>query len=1172
MNILHASTDPALLDRLRQMLGSSQRADIAVGYFFMSGFGPIAQELGALEKIRLLVGRTDRQVLDHVAAGLQQAQALRSKIDQDSMIRRRDRDQLAAESVAQIGGGVGALPQTDESEISVSALRDLVSNNTLEIRTYPRGPLHAKAYLCWYDPSHAEPGSAVVGSSNFTLAGFTGNTELNVRVTGDAEMSELRRWFDELWSDSVDITDDVLVELDQSWVLAKTPPYHVYLKALHELYGEEIGSGEPPPLPLRDPALANFQLDAVSQALRMIDAHGGCYVSDVVGLGKTFVGAEILRQLQFSYPHDGQPLIICPAGLVPMWRKTNEQFGLGAEVVSHSMISPPHEQEFDEEEGRYVDIPLEGQRGIVLQEEFPNRGPVLVDEAHNFRNLNARSAGLRSYLEAGDHKTVLMSATPQNLGPRDIYRQINLFLDEVDHGLNIEPLGLEDYFRAIEQWHNYRADFENWQQAFRTWQRTGSVGPAPVPPKEPTTPRARIETVLTPVVVRRRRRDIRELYGDTAEINGEPVHFPDPVLENLNYRLDQVYKKAGPFDDLKARLEDHRAARYRVTDYLLPKAIDSEKYQDLWRARDRIARLMGALLFKRLESSVEAFRATLRSLITSNRNFKEALEEGFVPIGQTATRLLAGEAFDADELMEILEQEQGRRRGRGPNVGQLVHTTDDFDVDRWVYDLDADHAILDGLLALVSSINPEDDDKLQALKRFLSRADVKSGKVLIFSEAETTVEYLSEQLNPGGRDPEIARLSGANRNQTQDIIKRFAPNSNLGPRERMPGSSIRVLIATDVISEGQNLQDCARVLNYDLHWNPIRLVQRFGRVDRIGSTHDVINLHNMWPDLALDENLNLTERLLNRIQMFHDFIGLDSRLLSDSERLNTDAMYRIYEERTLPDSDDGLDEVAAHQRGIALLQRIQESDPDLWDTITSLPDGIRAALTVGDRDPNTTDEAGLFTQTVLEIEGAQMPMMSPEDQVGVASPFDSPIIGESVVLLKTGDVASAYAVGDDLNSRSISAAQFIQTVQCEPDTPGSPLPENTNDRVMAAFDQFTIESRAALGRSRRPSSDTRVRRYISRQLNIAREQYRNDSDELRRIELLRRIFPDHVTPRVIAALREAMELRVEGAALIRRLEALRARYRLSPPDEDGDSAGSEEAKVIRIVCSDGLVD
>ena len=366
-------------------------------------------------------------------------------------------------------------------------------------------------------------------------------------------------------------------------------------------------------------------------------------------------------------------------------------------------------------------------------------------------------------------------------------------------------------------------------------------------PQPPSVPKAEIEEVLSSVFIRRRRKDIAELYGDTAAIDGKAVRFPEPVLENVSYRLDRVYARAGSLEEIEALLAQHAGARYRVTKYIKDEARDKTEYRDLFRAGDRIARLMGVLLLKRLESSIEAFRSTLNSLMHSNRNFREALEAGFVPIGSTATRLLQGQSFDADDLLDVLSQEERRRQWQGDRNSKLVHATDDFNTADWIEDLDADHALLQGVMERVADIGPEEDDKLQTLREFLDLPEVSSGKVLIFSEAETTIEYLYRELNPSGRNPEIARLTGNTRTDAENIVKRFAPTWNLGTSERMPGPKIRVLLATDIVSEGQNLQDCARVLNYDLHWNPVRLIQRFGRVDRIGTEYDTINLHNMWP-------------------------------------------------------------------------------------------------------------------------------------------------------------------------------------------------------------------------------------------------------------------------------------------------------------------------------------
>ena len=241
MTVYHAKTDPDLLTRLRQMLGSSARADIAVGYFFMSGFAEVVDDLSRLNKSRILVGRADQPTLEAVAAGLRQADALRAQLDAEQTISRRQRQEAAAGTVSEIAQGVAAMSQTDANQNAVERLRQLVASGLLEVRAYPRGFLHAKAYLCWYD-DHAEPGAAMVGSSNLSLAGFTGNTELNVRVTGDDEMATLKAWFEDLWADSADISTQMEQSLAVSWAVKQYTPYAVYLKALYELYGQDLGS------------------------------------------------------------------------------------------------------------------------------------------------------------------------------------------------------------------------------------------------------------------------------------------------------------------------------------------------------------------------------------------------------------------------------------------------------------------------------------------------------------------------------------------------------------------------------------------------------------------------------------------------------------------------------------------------------------------------------------------------------------------------------------------------------------------------------------------------------------------------------------------------------------------------------------------------------------------
>ncbi len=1155
MNILHRDTEPSFRARLSEMLRSAARADIAVGYFFINGFEQIADDLSQLQRARILVGRTDRQVFEEVAAGLQQQRALKAQMETQSIIQRRDRPRVARQPVDHIARGVSQLPQRDADQAAVQTLRDLIASGAVELRAYLRSPLHAKAYLCWYD-GHAEPGSAVVGSSNLTLAGFEANTELNVRVTGDDEMAALSAWFDALWADAEDIGDQLLQELDRSWAIARTPPWHVYLKALRELY--DSANDDADLVPLRDATpLANFQLDAVRQGLSMIETHGGCYIGDVVGLGKSYIGAELLRQLAFSYPSDGKPLILCPAGLIPMWQRIDQQFQLGAAILSHHMIAEAGNPDFDEELGRYIDAEPP-QRGIVLQDRYPNNGPVLIDEAHNFRNENQRSRGLRQYLSQGDHKVVLMSATPQNLGPMDIYRQLLLFLDDLDHGLPIEPLSLKDYFHNAAKWLEYRLDNENSRAEQETGERDRLTPSPPLPPKQPAVPHARIEEVLGKVFIRRRRRDIRELYGDSAEINGQPIRFPKPSLDNVDYRLDRVYERAGSFEQISRALRRHQASRYRHSAYLTDAARTQERYQDLLRSRDRLSVLIKAQLVKRLESSVAAFRSTLHSLMRSNRHFREALEQGYVPVGKLATRMLSGQSFDAEEALEILSQEDDVDEANGRKHTR-AHPTRDFHAEQWIADLDADHQLLSDLYQRAQAIEPEDDDKLRALREFLDRPDVAAGKLLIFSEAETTIDYLYEQLNPDGRNRQIARLTGRNRKEAQDIVQRFSPDSNPPPGGRRIAAPIRILLATDVVSEGQNLQDCARVLNYDLHWNPVRLIQRFGRVDRIGTRHAAIHLHNMWPDLEVDKDLDLTDQIGRRVQLVHDLIGLDTRLLSHTEKLNSEEMYRIYGDAELPDADDGLDDVSVHQRAVATLQRIREQHPDLWRTIEQLPDGIRSALTVA---PTTQASTSPAASSASPAEPSQPALIAPAARAA----YDPPAPAETLVLLAAGQLRSCYAVDDNLQPRPITHAQFAAAAECDPDTPSQPLPPQTNERVMAAFNQFTSEYGRRLGRTRRIQHGP-PRRYVLRQLDILRNQS-SDSDA-DRIDPLRRIFAGPLPTPVERALADIQRIRPSGPALLARLEGLREDYRLSPQREPEPAPG--QPQIIRIVCSDGLI-
>lgn len=1091
MNIIHATSDPTFTADFKAILTEAKSADIAVGYFFMSGFTTVAHELSGVAKIRILVGRTDQAVLEDVAAAINHHDTLGEYLAAHTPIRRAESDRLRGDAARQVGSSTGAAPQTDGEQQGITRIRDLIAAGRLEIRAYLKERLHAKAYICHYDHV-AVQSSAIVGSSNFSLAGFAGNTELNVRFDG-REVAELDARFENLWQDASDITALALAELNRSWAVAETAPYAVYPKALYELYHGETGDTIVEPGG-RGPQLANFQLDAVRRGLDIIAEHGGCYIGDVVGLGKTYIGAKILEQLKYIHPKAGNPLIICPASLVPMWRAVNRIYQLGADIVSQSGIAAPAQSEWDEEQDDWV-FTGESGRGQSLSQQYPNNGPVLIDEAHHFRNsATNRYQGVKGYLRDGDHQVVLLSATPQNLSPMDIYHQISAFMDDDDHGLSLEPPNLRQYFRA------HAKDAADSAEARRAIQRA-----------------------LTPIFIRRRRRDIIEIYGDSAAVNGQPVRFPTPKLDNLTYKLDQVYAAAGGATALFKLLENHQGARYQPLDYLKRTHWDDRRYDSLKRSRGRIAGLIKTLTLKRLESSVHAFRSTLTTLASSNRNFCAALESGYVPTGRLAARLLAAPDCDPDELLEALTEDEGESGRRN------AHPASHFDIKRWLTDMAADAAALDAIKASIAPITAADDDKLDTLRRFLRSAELQDRKVLVFSESRDTVEYLYRELNPGGKNPEIAMLTSRSGAGQADIIARFSPASNQASDRAILDRPIRILLATDVVSEGQNLQDCNRVVNYDLHWNPVKLIQRFGRVDRIGATADTVYLHNMWPDAGIDETLSLTDRVGERIRSFHNVIGHDSPILAPDEQINTEAMYRIYAQGEMPEpeTDDLLDAGAATQNNIALLQRIRDDDPDLYARAANLPDGIRAAV------------------------------IAPQ----------GPHKGQTIVMLAQGRSRACYAVGDDLQPTPVEPDEFLALAKCDPHTPPRRLPANTNARVMAAYHAFrSIPAARLLDAPRR----TENQRYISRELNRARSDANGDADYRRAVERMRRIYANRdYSANVDAAITGMRREGIAGRELTRRLDRLAERHALRPAHAP-ENAATTLPDPVRIVCSDGL--
>ena len=673
---------------------------------------------------------------------------------------------------------------------------------------------------------------AIIGSSNLSLSGLVDNTELNVEVHGKGNHEQLTRWFNDLWDEAEDFDAELMRELRSSWALNAITPFELYVKVLFELVRDRL---EHPlqSMPSDFPPLTDFQWAAVQSALRILKKQNGVILADVVGFGKTLMGTALLKWL---YARERwRALILCPKQLRPMWEKYNTDYGLRAKILTLGQIRSP------------------GFDWAVLEDFEPRLA--LVDESHNFRHSDTEQYEQASaYLRSRGLPVICLTATPRNRLAKDVYNQIALFHSEDEIDLGVTPPSLSKYFRLVEK-HERE-----------------------MPP------------LLQHFMVRRTRRHIREHWPD-AQINGRKLIFPDRKLTTIRYNINKVYD--GLYDRLRRLIEPPnpkenkreglRYARYGLIDYVNPAKRSATPYSDLARAGLRLSGLMRSLLFKRLESSVEAFRCTVSHLLESHRIFLTLLKEGKISAGEDVEPLLKdleeGDAED-EELLESLRTASGK------------YDIANFDRERLQKDIESDVDTLKQIKKLVDPITPEKDAKLQKLITWLDEQPLlRQHKLLIFTQFSDTGEYLYENLHEKYRSLEFADSS---RSDLIGVIRRFAPIANNVPAGKV-SEPIQILVSTDVLSEGLNLQDAAYILNYDLHWNPVRLIQRFGRIDRLNTLHREIYAFNFLPDPKLDQHLGIEQALRDRIAEIHESIGEDSPILEPDEQLNEKAMYAIYE-------------------------------------------------------------------------------------------------------------------------------------------------------------------------------------------------------------------------------------------------------------------------------------
>ncbi len=1071
--------DHRLADILNELLGrqSGQQVDIATAYFSIRGFQQLRTTLPSVKRLRLLLGDTP---LDAEAVGLR------------------------PDSAAFLRHELNAEPFNAATLQLVEELVRFLRRDDVAVRLYTgraadeqgrRAFLHAKCYLFYggsSDPKalfeQLHPIVGIVGSSNFTGPGLVSNRELNLvhkTVLDESEIDdpeargavghqalaqlnvelapeqqrllksevgaraimELSRWYDEQWQRAIDYKAQLIELLENSKFGGREySPYEVYMKALYEYLKDDLDGNVAQPATRSAVELAEFQEDAVRKARRILAQYDGVIVADSVGLGKTWIGKKLLED--YAYHLRQKALVICPASLKPMWENELRSASIAAYVITQERLG---NEEFDMRAVADADV-------------------ILVDEAHNFRNKRAgRYLQLENILAAhgrrgrsgGRKKLILLTATPINNNIFDLYNQINLFTGNDRTYFASAGIGdLYSYFLA----------------ARRESVEAGSV---------------RIFNLLEEVVIRRTRQFVRRAYPD-AMIRGKKIAWPTRQLHTIEYDLQATYE--GFYKQIVRRIETLHLAHYRLESY---KRAD-QKPDDFELGRQvALVGIFKSRFLKRLESSIEAFRISIRRGLEFVKTFAEYLQEGVLLNSasfQIAMRLLEHDDEDAEDVTPT-----SRATAIDDNAlaRQIIGELPRLDVEK--YDRRGLHrALQDDIAALtdiwhdIKAISTQHDAKLQQLKRLLE-TDLRGQKVIVFTYYKDTARYVYQALMDDDNADWRARMGSPNMRRMDSsvkssdrarIVEQFAPIASGQPDIAGSDQEIDLLISTDVLSEGQNLQDCGHLINYDLHWNPTRMVQRAGRIDRLGSRFELLAIYNMFPERALEELLGLVRSLTAKIDVINQSGFLDASVLGEvvtPRDFNT--LKRIADEDTsVIEEQEAFLELASSEALMAELQKVLSTDAQRW--LTNLDDGIHSGI-------EQQHAKGVFFYFTAPREGGR----------------------------------AHFWRYYDLESRKISdnRYQIMQIIACSPDTPRFPPPyqevnifeiqEQIIASIMGAVEQQVV---AAIINKPVAEEQTLVAQILQSQLN---------SPDFNRSELrdLRKFLKQPLVGASVQQLRKALQ-------------------------------------------------
>jgi superfamily II DNA or RNA helicase len=880
--ILDNRADNTVLAAFKRLLPHTRQWDVATGYFEIGSLLDLDGLWQKLDGMRVLLG--------------------------DEMTR-RTREELVLSLQAQSDESIESKKEKDDGLTGLFAIRDALAAGRIQPRIYSQAKFHSKGYIMEGGDSSLVD-YAVVGSSNFTHPGLTQNIELNLLTTEQNQIAALRAWYEEVWAMGEDVSPEVLQVIERH--LRAYKPFEVYAKALYEYFRgrEKSATGWEERDSVIYKMLSQYQKDGYHRALQIADDWDGALVCDGVGLGKTFIGLMLLEHALY---HKKKALIIVPkSARSSVWERNLDQY-----------LKPKYRRAFREQIviRSHTDFGRDGTVSVEDYEYYKDFFDViLVDEAHHFRHPHRTRARKLMDLCTGK-KVYLLTATPINNSLTDLYNLINFFAQNDPR--HFSQIGIQ----------NLRLHFSKAEKALREEaERGGAVEPQTDPTEAvlvQATDFLRTDTLLKEVLIQRSRRYVKE----SEALSPNPPRFPSrqlPVV--VTYSLDKVY--AGIYEDIKLAFQSKEPmlslAIYNTERF---KRSEGDKDKALLDAQGNILGLIRTLLLKRLESSYKAFEASLEDLLRKMGLFVEANAPDMWNTWQKQHTNLWTTALLHWREREIEDDEEEN------DVPELPEKLDPekYDVSSILTLTLGDMTQLVSILTKVyQKLSPSSDDKLTQLKNLLDSDDLKGKKLVIFTEFRDTARYLYKELCSAQPNAKIEELDSGRYpgEQREKIIKRFAPYYNCSEAE-LPSylnNQIDILVTTDVLSEGLNLQDANQLINYDVHWNPVRLMQRVGRVDRRLDMskpvhHDKVYIYNFLPPQELEDLLNLLKRVSGKILRINRTLGIEAPILRPDD---PDAAMKLFNEQY--EQQESITEALELE-----LARIAKDHPETYHELPGLP-------------------------------------------------------------------------------------------------------------------------------------------------------------------------------------------------------------------------------------------